>query len=98
MVSEKSFILLMVSSTTPFFTVLAIIFGQDCSLIKNPKINMLDFFLNVRHCGIFETFKNFEITSFKKAILDWWNIKDSLYEIHTETTTIHKNNETNDKF
>ena len=30
MVSEKSFILLVVSSTTPFFAVLAIMFGLDC--------------------------------------------------------------------
>ena len=30
MVSEKNFTLLVVSSTTPFFEVLAIIFGQDC--------------------------------------------------------------------
>ena len=30
MVSEKSFTLPVVSSTTPFFAVLAIMFGQDC--------------------------------------------------------------------
>ena len=34
MVSEKSFTLLVVSSTTPFFAVLAIIFGQDCRHVK----------------------------------------------------------------
>ena len=48
MVSEKSFILLVVSSTTPFFTVLAIIFCQDCSW---PALKPGDNFINKQADG-----------------------------------------------
>ena len=49
MVSEKSFILLVVSSKTPFFTVLAIIFGQDCRSALKSLFNLSKFSRNLLH-------------------------------------------------
>ena len=77
MVSENNFTFLVVSSTTPFFAVLAIIFDQECSLYirLDPRMKEISplFLKTVFYTNQFPVFTEKEIAwSACKCSLQLW--------------------------